>query len=210
MAGTKFSQITASPGNPLSTEFVLGVGVNGTTDYLYTLAQIAGSVGISITAGKIFSCSGTLTLSGTDGSTLNIGAGGTLGTNAFTSTAYAPAASPTFTGTVTAATISHSKAEVDASYGYFTPSSGGTVTMTAGMGRAIINPSATLTSLTITVPPTPVDGQIARGATSQAVTVVTMNTSDGATIVAGLSSLAVDGTFAFLYRSATTSWYPSN
>ncbi len=33
--------------------------------------------------------------------TLAIGAGGTLGSNAFTSTAYAPLASPTFTGTVT-------------------------------------------------------------------------------------------------------------
>lgn len=33
--------------------------------------------------------------------TLNFGAGGTLGSNAFTSTAYAPIASPTFTGTVT-------------------------------------------------------------------------------------------------------------
>lgn len=33
--------------------------------------------------------------------TLNIGAGGTLGSNAFTSTAYAPIASPTFTGTAT-------------------------------------------------------------------------------------------------------------
>jgi hypothetical protein len=36
-----------------------------------------------------------------DGVTLNAGAGGTLGSNAFTSTAYAPLASPTFTGTVT-------------------------------------------------------------------------------------------------------------
>ncbi len=38
---------------------------------------------ITITAGKVFSCTGTLTLSGTDGSTLNIGTGGTLGTGAF-------------------------------------------------------------------------------------------------------------------------------
>jgi len=42
-----------------------------------------------------------LTFAGTDASTLNIGTGGTLGSNAFTSTAYAPLASPTFTGTVT-------------------------------------------------------------------------------------------------------------
>lgn len=49
--------------------------------------------GNTITAGT-----GTLTLGSV---TLNAGAGGTLGSNAFTSTAYAPLASPTFTGTVT-------------------------------------------------------------------------------------------------------------
>lgn len=41
------------------------------------------------------------TLTIPDGVTLNAGAGGTLGSNAFTSTAFAPLASPTFTGTVT-------------------------------------------------------------------------------------------------------------
>jgi len=43
----------------------------------------------------------TLDTDGTGTRTLNIGAGGTLGSNAFTSTTYAPLASPTFTGTVT-------------------------------------------------------------------------------------------------------------
>jgi hypothetical protein len=45
--------------------------------------------GISITAGKTLSSTNTLTLAGTDGSTLNVGTGGTLGTAAFTAaTAY--------------------------------------------------------------------------------------------------------------------------
>jgi len=44
---------------------------------------------LAITAGKTFTASNTLTLSGTDGSTLAIGSGGTLGTAAFTaSSAY--------------------------------------------------------------------------------------------------------------------------
>ena len=47
---------------------------------------------------------GSFTLSGTSGSTLNIGSGGTLGSNAFTSTAFAPLASPALTGTPTAPT----------------------------------------------------------------------------------------------------------
>lgn len=60
---------------------------------------------LAIAAGKTLTSSNTLTLSGTDGSTLNVGGGGMLGSNAFTSTAYAPLASPTFTGTVTVPTL---------------------------------------------------------------------------------------------------------
>jgi hypothetical protein len=60
------------------------------------------------TTSKTLTVSNTLTLAGTDSSTLNIGAGGTLGSAAFTaSTAYAPAAgssSITTVGTVGAGT----------------------------------------------------------------------------------------------------------
>jgi hypothetical protein len=53
------------------------------------------------TTSKILTVSNTLTLAGTDSSTLNIGAGGTLGSAAFTaSTAYAPAAGSTSITTV--------------------------------------------------------------------------------------------------------------
>lgn len=51
---------------------------------------------LNITAGKTLAISNTLTFSGTDGSTLNIGTGGTLGTAAYTaSTAYATSAQGT-------------------------------------------------------------------------------------------------------------------
>lgn len=52
----------------------------------------ATSATITIADGKTFTASNTVTLSGTDGSTLNMGTGGTLGTAAFTAaTAYEPA-----------------------------------------------------------------------------------------------------------------------
>ena len=63
---------------------------------------------LTIAAGKTFTANNTLTLSGTDASTLNIGTGGTLGTNAYTSTAYAPLNTPTFTGAPSAPTPSSS------------------------------------------------------------------------------------------------------
>lgn len=61
--------------------------------------------GPSFNGNTISAGTGTLTL-GT--ATLNAGAGGTLGSNAFTSTAYAPLASPTFTGTVTSYSAANS------------------------------------------------------------------------------------------------------
>src|SRR6266496_1284252 len=50
----------------------------------------AGTYTLTGGAGKTFTFNNTLTLSGTDGSTLNVGGGGTLGSNAFTSTAFVP------------------------------------------------------------------------------------------------------------------------
>ena len=75
------------------------------------LALTAATTGFTIAGGsasKTLTISNTLTLAGTDGSTLNIGAGGTLGSAAFTATsAYAPAAgstSITSLGTITVGT----------------------------------------------------------------------------------------------------------
>jgi hypothetical protein len=54
-----------------------------------TITQPATSSTITVVNGKTFTSSNTLTLSGTDGSTLNVGTGGILGTAAFTaSTSY--------------------------------------------------------------------------------------------------------------------------
>jgi hypothetical protein len=60
-----------------------------TTDKRFvTDAQLTKLGQFSPATGKTFTLSNTLTLAGTDGSTLNIGAGGTLGSNAFNSTAF--------------------------------------------------------------------------------------------------------------------------
>ena len=75
------------------------------------LALTAAATGFTIAGGttsKTLTVSNTLTLAGTDSSTLNIGSGGTLGSAAYTaSTAYAPAAgsaSITTVGTITSGT----------------------------------------------------------------------------------------------------------
>ena len=78
----------------------IGAATASSVNKLAITAPATGST-LTIAEGKTFTSSNTLTLAGTDGSTLNVGAGGTLGSNAYSSTAYAPIASPTFTGIVT-------------------------------------------------------------------------------------------------------------
>ena len=78
---------TTTPAITLTLGAITPTTVNG-------LAFTAAATGFTIAGGttsKTLTVSNTLTLAGTDGSTLNIGGGGTLGTAAFTaSTAYEP------------------------------------------------------------------------------------------------------------------------
>jgi len=88
---------TTTPALTIGLGAITPTSVNG-------LTLTAATTGFTIAGGttsKTLTVNNSVGLSGTDASTLNIGTGGTLGTNAFTSTAYAPLASPTFTGTVT-------------------------------------------------------------------------------------------------------------
>jgi len=89
---------TTTPALTIGLGAITPTSVNGLT----LAAQTTGfTVAGGTTTSKTLTVNNNLVLSGTDGSTLNIGGGGTLGTNAYTSTAYAPLASPAFTGTVT-------------------------------------------------------------------------------------------------------------
>jgi hypothetical protein len=105
--------------------------------------------------------------------------------------------------------VSHTQAEVDKSYQIYTPATLATVTMSAGQQRAIINPAGTIAVLTVTLPPTPVDGQIAGISFTQIVSALTVNAPGGATVVAAPTSAAVDTTFRFLYQASSTSWFPA-
>jgi hypothetical protein len=78
----------------------IGVATATSVNKVAITAPANGST-LTIADAKTFTCNNTLTLSGTDSSTLNIGTGGTLGTGAYATIAnYATLANPTFTGTV--------------------------------------------------------------------------------------------------------------
>lgn len=82
---------TQTLSNKTFTTPVLGVATATSINKLAITAPATAAT-LTIADGKTFTASNTLTLSGADGSTLNIGAGGTLGTMAYeTATSYAPA-----------------------------------------------------------------------------------------------------------------------
>lgn len=89
-------------GSVSSVSVVTANGVSGSVATATTTPAITLTLGAitptTVNGNAITAGTGTLTLGSV---TLNAGAGGTLGSNAFTSTAFAPLASPTFTGTVT-------------------------------------------------------------------------------------------------------------
>lgn len=80
--------------SPTLTTPVLGVAT-ATSINKNSFTTPATSCTWTLVDGKTFTCSNTLTLAGTDGSTLNVGTGGTLGTAAYTASAdYGLVASP--------------------------------------------------------------------------------------------------------------------
>lgn len=109
------------------------------------LTLTAAGTGFTVAGGatsKTLTVSNTITLAGTDASTLNIGGGGTLGSAAFTaSTAYAPSAgssSITTVGTITSGTWTGSAIGI---------SSGGTGQTTSIAGFNALSPVTTLGDL---------------------------------------------------------------
>lgn len=79
--GSKFVMDTS----PTLVTPTLGVA-SATSINKMAITAPATSSTLAVADGKTLTCSNTLTLAGTDGSTLNVGAGGTLGTAAYTAT----------------------------------------------------------------------------------------------------------------------------
>src|SRR5262249_11072146 len=87
MANSTLAALTASRGLT-GTELVYSG--NGSADVKVTATQlksfIVGAGSVSVVSGRTLTVSNTLTLAGNDGASLNVGAGGTLGTAAFVNT----------------------------------------------------------------------------------------------------------------------------
>jgi len=141
--------VTATWANSTTTP-ALTIGLGAITpSSVNGLVFTALSTGFKITGGvslKTLTVNNDLTLSGADNSILNIGVGGTLGSNAFTNTSYAPLASPTFTGTVTNNGSFAGSAVLSSVNGGTGVANGGTITL----GGNLITSGAFATTLTST------------------------------------------------------------
>jgi hypothetical protein len=91
-----------------------------------------------------------------------------------------------------------------------TPSTGGTVTATAGKkNHTVMVDTVLLAALTINLPATPVDGQICRFVSVGGITALTLAAPGGASIVGTITTLvALVGT-TFQYNTSNTTWYRS-
>jgi hypothetical protein len=97
----------------------------------------------------------------------------------------------------------------DQSYGYATPLTGATLTMGQYQQRLIINPAGTIATLTVNLPPTPLDGQLASMSTTHTISSLTVQTTDGSSLAVATMPVLTPGSAArFIYRLANTTWYP--
>lgn len=113
----------------------------------------------------------------------------------------------TFGGTLTSTgTLTNGAAVADTGFGYTQPSTGGTVTLAAGVYHQIIDPAGTLATLTVNMPAAPTNGQFVDVRFSQIVTALTVS-GNGNSIAGNPTSAAVGSQFGCIYRTTNTTWY---
>lgn len=90
-------------------------------------------------------------------------------------------------------------------YSYQTPASGATLAYPPGAGLLAIG-GGTLSSLTIDLPPQPVDGEVVRIATLPAIGSLSVATTTGAGVLGAPGSLAANTSIAFIWLGAAGVW----
>jgi hypothetical protein len=95
------------------------------------------------------------------------------------------------------------------SYDYAAPATSTySYTFPAGAQTLILVPSGTLTSATITMPGAPADGMVITLSSSQQITALTLQGNAGQSISSAPTYLPAKGVVSYVYRLASTTWYP--
>lgn len=94
------------------------------------------------------------------------------------------------------------------SFLYYVPVDAETVVATLGLGAFVLDPAGALASLTVELPPGPIDGQIFEVTTSQDITALTATAPAPATVGgAGPFTLAADGGVSWRYVLSADKWF---
>lgn len=174
-----------------------GTNIVGDADLTFATDTLTFTKGIAST---------NLTIGGGSAITSS-GAGGALGTNAFTSTAYAPLASPTFTGNPAAPTQSQADNSTKLATTAYADTLGatkqGTLTNSAGLRTALNDENGTGVALfdAATTPSFTTGLQIGGAATSRKMLV-----GNGTNFVPSTETWAVPGTSGNILTSDGTNW----
>lgn len=89
----------------------------------------------------------------------------------------------------------------------YSTATSGTVTLAAATPVLVHEPGGTVSTLTITFPASPVDGQTQIISFVSAVTTLTWTPSAGTTIAVAPGNPTAGSRFGFVYRAASTKWY---
>ena len=92
-------------------------------------------------------------------------------------------------------------------YDYQVPTTGFSYTFAAGVQTLIMNPAATLATGTITMPAAPADGMVITFSSTKEITTLTLNANTGQTLNNTIPGLVPGQSVAYIYRSASTSWF---
>jgi hypothetical protein len=92
-------------------------------------------------------------------------------------------------------------------YSYQQPVSGATLTAPAYLAAYVIDPAATLSALTVVMPPSANDGQFFELSTTQAISALTVSPAAGQTVKGGAPMLTANGGAGWRYVAANNTWY---
>lgn len=100
------------------------------------------------------------------------------------------------------------QAMADQSYSLQVPTTGFSITIADNISSLLLNPAGTLATGTVTLPATPINGQIIRIASSQIITTLTISPNSGQTMAnAFVTTLGAGSGKGFIYNLSGTTWF---
>jgi hypothetical protein len=95
----------------------------------------------------------------------------------------------------------------DQSTDFEIPTNGFSLTIGTGVLTLLLDPAGTLATGTITLPPSPINGQEIRVSSSETVTALTVSPNTGQSIKNAPTTLTAGSGFGYIYQSDNTTWY---